>query len=36
MEVTVFLHVIDAEYDEKYKLKLKFNNGAEGIVYLEG
>lgn len=32
----MFLHVIDAEYDEKYKLKLKFNNGAEGIVDLEG
>lgn len=31
----MFLHVIDAEYDEKYRLKLKFNNGAEGIVDLE-
>ncbi len=31
----MFLHVIDAEYDKKYKLKLKFNNGAEGIVDLE-
>ena len=31
----MFLHVIDAEYDEKYQLKLKFNNGAEGIVDLE-
>ena len=31
----MFLHVIDAEYDEKYILKVKFNNGAEGIVDLE-
>jgi hypothetical protein len=31
----MFLHVIDAEYDEKYRLKLKFNNGAEGVVDLE-
>lgn len=31
----MFLHVIDAEYDENYRLKLKFNNGAEGIVDLE-
>jgi hypothetical protein len=35
MEVDVFLHVIDAEYDGKYRLKLKFNNGAEGTVDLE-
>jgi len=31
----MFLHVIDAEYDEAYRLKLKFNNGAEGTVDLE-
>ena len=31
----MFLHVIDAEYDGNYRLKLRFNNGAEGIVDLE-
>jgi hypothetical protein len=31
----MFLHVIDAEYDEKYKLTLTFNNGAQGSVDLE-
>ena len=31
----MFLHVISAEYDEKYRLKVKFNNGAEGIVDIE-
>ena len=31
----MFLHVTDAKYDENYKIKLKFNNGAEGIVNLE-
>ena len=31
----MFLHVIGAEYDDGYRLKLKFNNGAEGIVDLE-
>ncbi len=31
----MFLHVIDAEYDKRYTLKLKFNNGAEGAVDLE-
>ena len=31
----MFLHVIEAEYDVGYRLKLKFNNGAEGIVDLE-
>ncbi len=30
----MFLHVVDAEYDKNYTLKLKFNNGAEGIVDL--
>lgn len=35
MEDNMFLHIIEAEYDEKYRLKLKFNNGAEGIVDLE-
>ncbi len=32
----MFLHVVDAEYVEQYRLKLKFNNGAEGIVDLKG
>ncbi len=31
----MFLHVIDAKYMGNYKLKLKFNNGAEGMVDLE-
>ena len=31
----MFLHVTDAKYDKNYKIKLKFNNGAEGIVDLE-
>lgn len=31
----MFLHVIDAKYEKAYQLKLKFNNGAEGIVDLE-
>ncbi len=31
----MFLHVIAVEYLEDYKLKLKFNNGAEGLVDLE-
>lgn len=31
----MFLHVIEAEYDEEYRLKVKFNNGAEGTVDLE-
>ncbi|MEZ4865411.1 MAG: DUF2442 domain-containing protein [Caldilineaceae bacterium] len=31
----MFLHIVDAEYDKEYRLKLKFNNGAEGIVDLE-
>ncbi len=31
----MFLHVIDAKYMGNYKLKLRFNNGAEGIVDLE-
>ena len=31
----MFLHVTNAEYFENYKLKLTFNNGAEGIVDLE-
>jgi hypothetical protein len=31
----MFLHVIDVEYVGDYKLKLKFNNGAEGVVNLE-
>ncbi|MCA9952901.1 MAG: DUF2442 domain-containing protein [Anaerolineales bacterium] len=31
----MFLHVTDAKYEKGYQLKLKFNNGAEGIVDLE-
>ncbi len=31
----MFLHVTAVEYVTDYKLKLKFNNGAEGIVDLE-
>jgi hypothetical protein len=31
----MFLHVTAVEYLEDYKLKLTFNNGAEGIVDLE-
>lgn len=31
----MFLHLTEAAYLEDYKLKLKFNNGAEGIVDLE-
>lgn len=31
----MFLHVTAVEYLEAYRLKLKFNNGAEGIVNLE-
>ncbi len=31
----MFLHVTDVEYVENYKLKLTFNNGAQGIVNLE-
>ena len=31
----MFLHVTDVEYVEDYKLNLKFNNGAEGVVNLE-
>jgi len=30
----MFLHVTSVEYLEDYKLKLKFNNGAEGVVDL--
>ena len=31
----MFLHVTAVEYLEDYRLKLKFNNGAEGVVDLE-
>ena len=31
----MFLHVTEVEYLENYRLKLKFNNGAEGVVDLE-
>ena len=30
----MFLHVVEAEYIDKYRIKLKFNNGAEGVVDL--
>lgn len=31
----MFLHVLDVKYREGYRLWLRFNNGAEGIVDLE-
>lgn len=31
----MFLHVTNAEYDQNYRLNVKFNNGAEGVVDLE-
>ena len=31
----MLLHVTKAEYAGEYKLRLKFNNGAQGIVDLE-
>lgn len=31
----MFLHITDAEYLGQYRLKLKFNNDAKGIVDLE-
>jgi hypothetical protein len=31
----MFLHVTDVRYLGDYKLQVKFNNGAEGIVDLE-
>ena len=31
----MFLHVTAIEYLKDYKLRLKFNNGSEGIVDLE-
>jgi len=31
----MFLHVTAVEYLTDYKLRLKFNNGSEGIVNLE-
>ena len=31
----LWLHVIAVEYLESYQLKLRFNNGIEGIVDLE-
>ena len=31
----MFLHVTDVEYMGQYLLKLKFNNGEEGIVDLQ-
>ncbi|MGB0387377.1 MAG: DUF2442 domain-containing protein [Ardenticatenaceae bacterium] len=31
----MFLHVTSVEYIRDYKLSLKFNNGAEGIVDLK-
>jgi len=34
-EGIMFLHVIDAQYHNNYQLKLKFNNGAEGVIDLK-
>ena len=31
----MFLHITSVEYLTDYKLRLKFNNGSEGIVDLE-
>ncbi len=31
----MILHVIEAEYDHGYVLRVKFNDGAEGLVDLE-
>lgn len=31
----MFFHVTDIKHIKDYKLKLKFNNGAEGVVDLE-
>jgi hypothetical protein len=31
----LWLHVVAVEYLENYQLKLRFNNGVEGIVDLE-
>jgi hypothetical protein len=31
----VLLHVTDAQYIADYRLRLKFNNGAQGVVDLE-
>jgi len=30
----MILHVVDAKYERDYILRLKFNNGAEGLVDL--
>jgi len=32
----MFLHVTDAKYLQDYKIYLKFNDGVEGTVDLEG
>ena len=31
----MFLHVTHVEYDAEYKLRLTFNNGAQGVVDLK-
>jgi len=31
----MFIHVTDAEYLHDYRLRLRFNNGVEGIVDLQ-
>jgi hypothetical protein len=32
----VILHVVEAEYERDYVIRLKFNDGAEGFVDLAG
>jgi hypothetical protein len=32
----MILHVVDAQYERDYILRLKFNDGAEGLVDLAG
>ena len=32
----MILHVVEATYDRDYIIRLKFNDGAEGFVNLEG
>jgi hypothetical protein len=33
--VTMFLHVVDAKYENEYKIWVKFNNDEEGIINLQ-
>ena len=32
----MILHVVDAKYERDYVIRLKFNDGAEGLVDLSG